>query len=96
MTRKKCGRPPTISRGTVSKIVTGAQQNNQSSRKISKKYGVSKTSVLRLLHKNKLSYYRKGKKPNWNDEHIQNRKYFGITFKQECTILGKRMKKNSC
>lgn len=70
--KKKSGRPPNLSAITTKKLLTSAKNKvGQSTRKLARKYGISKTTVHRILNENDVIYRKRQRAPKYTAKQLE-------------------------
>lgn len=70
--KKKTGRPPKLSASTTKKLVSSAKNKvGQSTRRLSRKFGVSKDTIHRTLVKNNVIYRKRKRAPKYTAKQLE-------------------------
>lgn len=66
------GRPPKLSAGTTKKLLTSAKNKiGESTRKLARKFGISKSGVHKILKKNNVIYRKRKRAPKYTTKQLE-------------------------
>lgn len=70
--KKKSGRPPKLSARTMKNLLSSAKNKvGQSTRRLSRKFGLSKDTVHRILNKNDIFYRKRKRAPQYTAKQLE-------------------------